>query len=290
MIKPEEVRKTYIDLKIWGYGPYGFYESIDFNRSTSEPRVGENVKIYTAHLSRNEFSFINNILNDRLMSTRLHSNDYIKSCDILLDEKIPEVANVVEPNQYGFYTRPSNVRRFEKERVRYSNTPNTLFPIAQLYSNGKYSVMISNSGSGYSKFRDIFMNRFTEDLTLDNSGNHIFIKELNSNYHWSATYQPTLVRPDDYEVKFYSESAHFKRMDKKTQTTLNVFVPPEKNFEIRELTLENTSEETKSYEGTTYSEIMLDEFKAGIAHPLFNKLFVETSYEDGVLIAKRKKV
>ena len=62
-----------------------------------------------------------------------------------------------------------------------------------------------------------------------------------------------------------------------------------KNFEIRELTLENTSEETKSYEVTTYSEIMLDDFKAGIAHPLFNKLFVETSYEDGVLIAKRKK-
>lgn len=290
MIKPEEAEENLHRLEDMGVvGPYGFYESIDFNRSTSEPRVGENVKIYTAHHQGMSLVSINNILNDRLMSKRLHSNDYIKSCDILLDEKIPEVANVVEPNQYGFYTRTSNVRRFEKERVRYSNTPNTLFPMAHLYSNGKYSVMISNSGSGYSKFRDIFLNRFTEDLTLDNSGNHIFIKEIGSNYHWSATYQPTLVQPEDYEVRFYSESAHFKRMDKKTQTTLNVFVPPEKNFEIRELTLENTSEETKSYEVTTYSEIMLDDFKAGIAHPLFNKLFVETSYEDGVLIAKRKK-
>jgi len=34
---------------------------------------------------------------------------------------------------------------------------------------------------------------------------------------------------------------------------------------------------------------MLDEYKSGISHPVFNKLFIETSYEDGVLIAERRK-
>jgi len=62
--------------------------------------------------------------------------------------------------------------------------------------------MISNSGAGYSKFRDIFINRYIEDFTLDNSGHHIFIKDIKDNYFWSATYQPTLVNPDDYEVRF----------------------------------------------------------------------------------------
>ena len=290
MVSPKEAEKNLHVLEDAGAtGPYGFYEAVDFNRSTQEPKIGENVKIYTAHHQGMSMVAINNALNDRIMSDRLHSNDYIKSCEILLDEKIPEVSNVVEPNQYGFDTKLSTVRRYEKERVRYSNTPNTLFPIAQLYGNGKYSVMISNSGSGYSKFREIFINRFNEDLTLDSSGNHIFIKEMKSNHFWSATYQPTLVKPDEYEVKFYPEYAEFRRMDKKTQTMLNVFVPPEKNFEIRELTMTNTSDETRSYEVTTYSEVMLDELKAGIAHPVFNKLFIETSYENGVLIAKRKK-
>ncbi|HOD01428.1 MAG TPA: glucoamylase family protein [bacterium] len=290
MINPAEAEKNLRRLEEMGaVGPYGFYEAIDFNRSTSEPKTGENVKTYTAHHQGMSLVAINNILNDKIMINRLHDNDYIKSCEILLDEKIPDVANVVEPNQYAFDTKLSNVRRFEKERIRYSNTPNTLFPIAQLYGNGRYLVMISNSGAGYSKFRDIFINRYTEDFTLDNSGHYIFIKDVKNNYFWSATYQPTLVKPDSYEVKFYPEYAEFERSDKETQTTLNIFVPPEKNFEVRELTLLNNSSEVKEYEITTYSEIMLDEYKSGISHPVFNKLFIETKYEDGVLIAERRK-
>ena len=290
MINPKEAEENLHKLENMGaVGPYGFYEAVDFNRSTSEPRIGENVKIYTAHHQGMSIVAINNVINNKIMSKRLHSNDYIKSCEVLLDEKVPEVANVVNPNQYAFDTKLSVVRRFEKERIRYSNTPNTLFPIAQLYGNGKYLVMISNSGAGYSKFRDIFINRYIEDFTLDNSGHHIFIKDIKDNYFWSATYQPTLVNPDDYEVRFYPEYAEFRRLDKKTQTTLDIFVPPEKNFEVRELTLLNSSDEIKEYEITTYSEVMLDEYKSGISHPVFNKLFIETSYEDGVLIAERRK-
>ena len=290
MVAPEESEKNLHRLEDAGVlGPYGFYEAIDFNRSTTKPKIGENVKIYTAHHQGMSLVAINNALNDKIMIDRLHSNDYIKSCDILLDEKIPQVSNVVEANQYGFDRRLSTVRRFEKERVRYSNTPNTLFPIAQLYGNGKYSVMISNSGAGFSKFKDTFINRYNEDLTLDDSGNHIFIKDTQSGYFWSATYQPTLVKPDDYEVRFYPEYAEFSRLDGKTLTNLNIFVPPEKNFEIRELSLTNQSDDVKEYEVTTYSEVMLDELKAGLSHPVFNKLFIETSYENGVLIAKRKK-
>ena len=290
MIAPEESERNLHRLEDDGVlGPYGFYEAVDFNRSTNEPKVGENVKIYTAHHQGMSLVAINNALNNRIMVGRLHSNDYIKSCDILLDEKIPQVSNIVEANQYGFDRKLSTVRRYEKERVRYSNTPNTLFPIAQLYGNGKYSVMISNSGAGFSKFRDTFINRYNEDLTLDDSGNHIFIKDVENSYFWSATYQPTLVKPDNYEVRFYTEYAEFSRLDKKTLTNLNIFVPPEKNFEIRELTLTNQSDNSKEYEITTYSEIMLDDLKAGLSHPVFNKLFIETAYEDGVLIAKRKK-
>jgi len=115
-------------LKTWGLSVlYGFYEAVDFNRSTSEPRIGENVKIYTAHHQGMSIVAINNVINNKIMSKRLHSNDYIKSCEVLLDEKVPEVANVVNPNQYAFDTKLSVVRRFEKERIRYSNTPNTLF-------------------------------------------------------------------------------------------------------------------------------------------------------------------
>ena len=290
MINPGEAEENLHLLENIGvFGPYGFFEAIDFNRSVENPKKGENVKIYTAHHQGMSLVAVNNVLNEKIMTDRLHNNDYIKSCEILLDEKIPEVSNVVEPNQYGFDRKLISVRRFEKERVQHSNTPNTLFPLAQIYGNGKYSLMITNSGAGYSKFKDIFINRFTEDFTLDSSGNHIYIKDIDLNYKWSVTYQPTLIKPEKYDVIFHAEHVEFHRVDKKTETELNVFVPPEKNFEIRELTLSNKSDMLKSYEITTYMEIMLDEYKAGISHPAFNKLFLETSYENGILIARRKK-
>ncbi len=290
MINPTEAEENLHLLENEGvFGAYGFFESVDFNRSVENPKKGENVKIYTAHHQGMSLVAINNVLNEKIMIDRLQKNDYIKSCEVLLDEKIPEVSNVVEPNQYTLDRRLTLVRKFEKERVRYSNTPNTLFPLAQIYGNGSYMLMITNSGASYSKFKDTYINRFNEDFTLDSSGSHIYIKDVDLNYAWSATYQPTLTNPDEYEVKFYAEYAQFHRIDKKTETELNIFVPPEKNFEIRELTLSNKSSMSKSYEITTYTEIMLDEYKSGINHPAFNKLFIETDYENGMLTARRKK-
>ena len=117
MVDPSAAEENLHVLEdIGALGPYGFYEAIDFNRSLEDPRKGENVRIYTAHHQGMSLVAINNALNDKIMIERLHKNDYIKSCEILLDEKIPEVANVVEPNQYLFDKRLSTVRRYEKER------------------------------------------------------------------------------------------------------------------------------------------------------------------------------
>ena len=270
-------------------GLYGFFEAIHFTRSKKDALEEQLVQIYTAHHQGMCMVAINNVLNDRLMVRRMHSNNYVKSCEILLDERIPEVANVVDPNQYGYDKRVSSVKIYEKDRVRFSSTPNTLFPIAQIFGNGRYSTMITNSGAGYSKFKDIYLNRFSEDLSLDNSGNHIYIKDVDLDYFWSATYQPTLKQAEKYEAKFDDEHAEFHRLDRNTNTSLTVLVPPEKNFELRILTLKNSSVFPKEYEITTYNEVMLDDFKAGVTHPAFNKLFIETSCIDEILIAKRRK-
>ena len=232
---------------------------------------------------------VNNVLNNRVMVSRLHANDFIKSCEVLLDERIPDVSNVVEPNQYAFEKKRLLRKNTENERVRYFNTPNTFLPSAQVYGNDRYSVCITNSGAGYSKFKDIYLTRFEEDLTLDTSGSHIYIKDADSKRVWSAAYQPLGVMPEKYEVRFYPDHAEFLRTDGDTFTALNVFVPAEKNFEVRELILTNKSSMPKTYEITTYSEVLLDAYLDGLTHPAFNKLFVESSFENNTLIAKRKR-
>lgn len=71
-------------------------------------------------------------------------------------------------------------------------TPNTPIPEVQLLSNGRYHVMVTNSGGGYSRWKDLAVTRWREDATCDNWGNFCYIRDLDNDVFWSATFQPSL--------------------------------------------------------------------------------------------------
>lgn len=47
-------------------------------------------------------------------------------------------------------------------------------PRTHLLSNGRYSVMITGAGSGYSNWRDLAITRWRADVTRDAAGMYIF--------------------------------------------------------------------------------------------------------------------
>ncbi|MBF0208804.1 MAG: hypothetical protein HQK53_18225, partial [Oligoflexia bacterium] len=53
-----------------------------------------------------------------------------------------------------------------------------IIPRTHLLSNGNYAVMITSAGAGYSRFRDINVTRWREDVTRDYYGNYIFLREI----------------------------------------------------------------------------------------------------------------
>ncbi len=65
--------------------------------------------------------------------------------------------------------------------------------------------MLSNRGGGYSKKDDITIYRWREDLTSDSKGLFLYIKNINANNYWSATYEPCKSEGEHYKVKFYSD-------------------------------------------------------------------------------------
>lgn len=69
-----------------------------------------------------------------------------------------------------------------------------------------------------------------------------------------------------------------------------IVVAPEHAAEIRTLTLENESRETRLLEVTTYVELALAPPSVDDAHPAFSKLFVQTSRDEasGALLAWRR--
>ena len=172
------------------------------------------------------------------------------------------------------------------------HSPHLSYPSTQLLSNGRYAVMVSAAGSGYSLWRDIAVNRWREDPTCDRWGSYLYLRDIARGKVWSAGYQPTCVEPEAYAVEFTEERARVMRTDSGIESTLDIIVSAEDDAEIRRLTLKNVGKQTREIEVTSYAEMVLAPAAADIAHPAFSNLFVRTEYVSelsGLLITRRPR-
>ena len=85
-------------------------------------------------------------------------------------------------------------RRGGGRRARRSAAPDTPLPEVQLLSNGRYHVMVTNAGGGYSRWKDLAVTRWREDGTRDDWGTFCYLRDVASGEFWSTAYQPTLKR------------------------------------------------------------------------------------------------
>src|SRR6185369_15900302 len=160
-----------------------------------------------------------------------------------------------------------------------------------ILSNGRYSVMLTAAGAGYSRWKDLAITRWREDLTRDDWGSFIFLRDIESGEIWSAGYQPVAVEADKYRVAFAEDRIELTRRDGTLTTALEVLISAEDDAEVRRLTLTNAGSQPRDIEITTYAELVLSPAIADTAHPAFSKLFVETAYlaDLGALIATRRR-
>lgn len=98
----------------------------------------------------------------------------------------------------------------QEPAARGVNCANTAIPEVQLLSNGRYHVMVTNAGGGYSCWRDLALTRWREDTTCDNWGAFCYIRDLASGNVWSTAYQPTLKRAGTCKAVFSEGRATFR--------------------------------------------------------------------------------
>ena len=163
--------------------------------------------------------------------------------------------------------------------------------MTQLLSNGRYSVMLTAAGSGYSRWRDLAVTRWREDATCDDWGSYVFLRDVDSGNVWSAGFQPSGTEPDDYDVAFNEDRAEFARRDGTLKTTMEVLVSAEDDAEVRRVSISNSGTRVREIDVTSYAELVLAPQAADVTHPAFSKLFVETEYraEVGAILATRRR-
>lgn len=290
-VAEEECMKNLRRLKELGaYGTYGFYESVDFNvpnAVTLKPYCI--VKSYMAHHQGMNLAAINNYLNEGILRERFHGEMMIKASEVLLEEK--RQSYLVSIAKQG-YTIKIGKPLFKEDVYsnRYVNRTAVNPPIVNYLSNGKYSLMITADGDGFSKYEDRMLYRWRSDIYA-NTGNYIYIKDMKQGKVWSAAYHPTKTEPESYQVIFSPHQAEFKRRDGDISSHMIVSPDADHNLEIRKITFTNHSHEEKQLEVTSYLEVVDDTHLAEISHPAFNKLFLESEYleEQEIFLAKRRR-
>jgi cyclic beta-1,2-glucan synthetase len=274
MIFPQRACENLQVLSAQGFeGEYGFFEAIDYTPSRVQ-RGKTNSIVYSFMVHHQSMSLLSlaYLLLNRPMQQRFEAEPLFQATLLLLQERIPRATL-----SYAHTDDPLEIKSTGTEApIRRITTPNTPIPEIQLLSNGRYHVMVTNSGGGYSRWNDIAVTRWREDTTRDDRGVFCYIKDVNNGNFWSNTWQPALQTAKGYEAVFSPGHVEFHRQDYGIDTKTEIVISPEDDTEMRRVRITNKSHSLKVLEITSYAEMVMASQASDEAHQAFSNLFVQT--------------
>jgi cyclic beta-1,2-glucan synthetase len=272
-------------------GEFGFYEAVDHTRQRVRPgQAFEIVRSHMAHHQGMTLLALAHALLGKPMQRRFCSEPRFQANILLLQERLPKATSFHPHLSEG--TEPHNGEAEQNSCLRVLSTPFTAIPEAHLLSNGRYHVMVTNSGGGYSQWKGLAVTRWREDATRDNTGQFCYVRDVVSGEVWSTTYQPTLVPGRRYQAIFSQSRAEFRRRDHDIKLHTEIAVSPEDDVEVRRVTLTNRSKVARVLELTSYAEVVLAAAASDITHPAFSNLFVQTEIvadKRAILCTRRRR-
>ncbi|CDG85580.1 GH36-type glycosyl hydrolase domain-containing protein [Janthinobacterium agaricidamnosum] len=292
MVQPEAACHNLQRLQEAGFmGRYGFYEAIDYT-SARLPRgqASTVIRSFMVHHQGMGLLALSYLLHERPMQRRFASDPLLQSALLVLQERTPQAG--------AFYSNTADLAALRSGApeqtmpMRILHQVHSPMPETHLLSNGRYHVMVTSAGAGYSRWKDLSVTRWREDSTRDNWGNFCYLRDLDDGETWSTTYQPTLVEPKKYEVIFSEGRAEFRRSDKGLDLYTEIVVSPEDDIEMRRTRISNTSDRRRKIEITSYAEVVMAPAAADAAHPAFSKLFVQTEIlrqENAIVCTRRPR-
>ena len=288
--EPKEVLENLKKLEKQGmYDKYGFYEAIDYTTNrVGRNRKYENVKTYMAHHQALILLSINNLFNNNIFQKRFMENPEMQAVNILLEERMPENIVItkeqkekvekIKYNNYDYYSEKI-FTKISSDIDRYN-----------LISNKDYTIIMDEKGNGFSKYKNILINRYKPTSDIE-QGIYFYVKNIKNKKIWTNGYNQGYEKPDKYNITFAPDRTKIVRIDGNIETTTKVTVSPNDSLEIRRLEIKNLGNTDETLEISSFLEPVLSRKEQDYAHPAFNNLFLSYEYitDTNTILVKRKK-
>ena len=283
MVAPEAACENLQRLSELGAeGRFGFFEAIDYTPARQQrDRTSALVRSHMVHHQGMSMLALEHLLLHRPMQRRFASDPLCRAALLLLQERVPRASalhvETGDPTVAAFMTRTAPLP------IRVFDTPHTSIPEVQLLSNGRYHLMVTNAGGGFSRWGDLAVTRWREDGTRDPWGTFCYLRDEDSGAVWSNTHQPVRRKAELYEVIFSVGRAEFRRRDHgddfDLETHTDIVVSPEDDIELRRIRITNRGSTSRTLEVTSYTEVVMAPAATDALHPAFSNLFVQTEID-----------
>ncbi|MFC2147143.1 GH36-type glycosyl hydrolase domain-containing protein [Bacteroidota bacterium] len=137
---------------------------------------------------------------------------------------------------------------FDDENREYVITnPKTPYPWINYLGNEDFFSLTSNSGGGYTFYKDAKFRRLTRyrynNIPVDNGGKYFYVKDGDTT--WSPGWKPVKTELDHYECRHGMSYTKFKASKNKLEVEVLQFIPLGFWGEIQKVSLKNASSDTK---------------------------------------------
>jgi cyclic beta-1,2-glucan synthetase len=160
--------------------------------------------------------------------------------------------------------------------IRVFTTPDTPMPEVQLLSNGRYHVMITNAGGGYSRWKDLAVTRWHEDAPATTGARSV----ISATCQQASSGHPHISRRS-------RRPKHTRRFSPKGGPSFavatTIMTPIQRSPFRPRMTLNcgasritNRGRTRREIDVTSYAEVVLAPPAADASHPAFSNLFVQT--------------
>lgn len=264
-------------------GEFGFHDAVDFTASRqAEGQDFTVVRNFMAHHQGMSLVALCHVLRAEAPRRWFGSAALVQAHESLLHERTPrQIIGSADPRTPP---EPGAAELAPLFQPRAVDPTGAGFQPTHLLSNGRYTVSLRANGAGVSRWRAFNVTRWRDDPLRDSHGTFFYLRDTEedgSSRHApvSLTALPAPGAGWSYRTRFLAEQVQFDAAGDGLQVRTTVLISPEDDTELRNITLHNTGEETRTLELVSYFEPVLSNPKADEAHPAFANLFVESRWE-----------